>query len=72
MGNAKGFLSLSDIEQDIILAKNELIELRSKRTWLEHRVSLVAEGSFDADLLSEIAREKSGLFSLDELVIEFN
>ena len=72
LGSDKGYLSFSSIDEGITEARIELSELRSKRKWLEHRVSLIAEDEVDADLLSEIAREKGGLYSPDELIIEFN
>ena len=72
LGSDKGYLSFSSFDEDIADARIELSELRSKRKWLEHRVSLIAEDEVDADFLSEIAREKGGLYSPDELIIEFN
>ena len=72
LGGDKGYLSFTSFDEDISDARIELSELRFKRKWLEHRVSLIAEDEVDADFLSEIAREKGGLYSPDELIIEFN
>ena len=72
LGGDKGYLSLSRLDSDISAARVELAELRAHRAWLEHRVSLIAEDEVDADFLSELAREKGGLFAPNELIIELN
>lgn len=72
LGGDKGYLSLSRLDQNITTARVELVELREERIWLEHRVSLVAEDEVDADFLSELAREKGGLFAPNELIINLN
>ena len=72
LGGDRGYLSLSKFDRDISVARTELAELQSHRQWLEHRISLIAEGEVDADFLSELAREGGGLYAPDELIIQFN
>ena len=72
LGGDKGYLSLSRLDHKISSSRVELAELREHRKWLEHRVSLIAEDEVDADFLSELAREKGGLFSPNELIIDIN
>jgi cell division protein FtsB len=72
LGGGKGYLSLAPLDEDILLAQNELAKLRDHREWLQHRVFLVAEDKIDQDLLGEIARSETGLFAADELIIDLN
>ncbi|MGU9961701.1 MAG: FtsB family cell division protein [Candidatus Puniceispirillales bacterium WSBS_2018_MAG_OTU23] len=72
LGNDKGYLSISKLDTQIILASSELTGLRKHRQWLQHRVSLIAEDEVDQDFLGEIARAQGGLYAVDELVIDFN
>lgn len=69
IGGGRGYMALAELDHDIIRSQAELDELQEHRQWLEHRVSLVAEGEVDADLLGELARKNGGLYAPGELII---
>lgn len=68
-GGEVGYFSLAQLDADIATAEQNLAGLTEYRSWLAHRVGLISQNSIDADFLGEIARQQSGLFAPDEIII---
>ena len=72
LGSDVGYMSISRLNDEINLAEAKLNEISLHRSWLQHRVSLVAEGEVDQDLLSELAQSNGNLFAKNDLIIKIN
>ena len=72
LGSNNGYLSLARLNSEISLAEIKLNKIILHRSWLEHRVSLVAEGEVDQDLLSELAQDNANLFAKNDFIIKIN
>lgn len=64
-----GWLAKKEIERDILLVKAELAQLRKENHLQRHRIALLQSNEIDADMLSEVARSKVGLFSQNDVII---
>ena len=72
LGSSVGYMSVASLNNEISLSEAKLNEISQHRAWLEHRVSLVAEGEVDQDLLSELAQDNGNLFAKNDLIIKIN
>lgn len=72
IGDARGYSSLDEIDEQILQAEEQLTSLIEKRQWFESRIDLVSESTVDADLLGELARRDIGLYAPNEIVINLN
>lgn len=64
-----GWLAKKEIERDILLVKAELATLRKNNQLQRHRIQLLQSNEVDADMLSEVARAKVGLFGANDVII---
>lgn len=65
----KGFLRLTERQQEVARLESELSEVRKQRELLDDRVLRLREGSLDLDLLDERAREILGYARPDEQIL---
>jgi cell division protein FtsB len=65
----RGLVAWSQTRNDLVSAKGELNEVRTKREALEHRISLLDGRAIDADLLEEVARSVLLETGRDEVAI---
>jgi cell division protein FtsB len=52
----RGLLAWNNSQAQLLVAKENLAELRGKREALQHRIALLDDKAIDPDLLEEVAR----------------
>jgi cell division protein FtsB len=52
----RGLLAWNNSQAQLLIAKENLAELRGKREALQHRIALLDDKAIDPDLLEEVAR----------------
>ena len=51
----RGLIAWRSAQDQLALARHDLAQLRNRREALQHRISLLDDGSIDPDLLDEVA-----------------
>ncbi len=64
-----GWLAKAEIEREILVERSKLAQLEKENLLQRHRIELLKSHQLDADMLSEIARSKLGLFSAKDVII---
>jgi cell division protein FtsB len=54
----RGLLALADVQARVGVRQDQLVQVQSNRTRLEHRIDLLRPGSVDDDLVEELARSQ--------------
>jgi len=54
----RGVVALGDTKAKLAIEQEKLAELRDARTRLQHRITLLAPGAVDPDLVEELARSQ--------------
>ncbi len=65
----RGLFSLIQLKKEITINQEELLQLRTTREALEHRVSLMNPKSLDVDMLDEQIRRNFGYAHQNEIII---
>ncbi|MBV9568724.1 MAG: septum formation initiator family protein [Hyphomicrobiales bacterium] len=66
---ARGIEAKRQIKNRVLALRNELTELKSERTALEHKVAMLRGPVLDGDLLDERVRAELGRVNKNDLVI---
>ena len=69
VGDSRGLAAWAKLGADLATANTELATLQSKEHFWRSRLALLSQDAVDADMLGEIARQKSGLYRKDEIVV---
>ncbi|MGB1181082.1 MAG: FtsB family cell division protein [Candidatus Puniceispirillaceae bacterium] len=64
-----GWLAKAEIEREILVERSKLAQLEKENLLQRHRIELLKSHQLDADMLSEIARSKLGLFSAKDVIV---
>ena len=64
-----GWLAKAEIERKILVERSKLAQLEKENLLQRHRIELLKSHQLDADMLSEIARSKLGLFSAKDVIV---
>ena len=64
-----GWLAKAEIEREILVERSKLAQLKKENLLQRHRIELLKSHQLDADMLSEIARSKLGLFSAKDVIV---